>query len=89
MNETKIPNFAKQTMKSLRARACMTQIEAASKFGVSRKTLKNWESNSSRMNFEDMVKASELYACPMNYIFFGDSNAFSVTLTEERELQNV
>lgn len=87
MNETKIPNYAKQTMKSLRARAGMTQEEASLALGVSKKTLKNWESNSSKMNFEDMVKASQLYSCPMSYIFFGDSNAFSVRLLNEKEFQ--
>lgn len=75
----KIPANAKHTIKDLRVRAGITQSQAAKLLGVSEPTLRNWEKDSSGLKYEKMVRISEIYNIPLDYIFFGQDNAFCVT----------
>ncbi|WP_175400696.1 helix-turn-helix transcriptional regulator [Lysinibacillus sp. AR18-8] len=80
-----VPIYVKQTLKSLRVRLNLSQDEAAKHLGISVMTLRKLEVDSSEITFDMMKKVSELYVCPLDYIFFGPHNAFSGNLMN-REL---
>lgn len=84
MDQIKVPNYAKHTLKSLRVRLNMSQLEAANSLGISVMTLRKLEVDSSEITFEMMKKVSELYACPIDFIFFGLDNAFSGILKRDK-----
>lgn len=74
----KIPMRAKHTIKDLRVRNGITQSQAAELLNVSVPTLRSWEKDSSSLRYDKMLQISEIYDIPLDYIFFGQNNAFSV-----------
>ena len=72
-----IPTEVKHTIKDLRVRAGLSQSEASKKLGVTEPTLRKWENDSSVLSFRQMKEIAGLYHIPLDYIFFGDDNAFS------------
>lgn len=72
-----IPTEVKHTIKDLRVRAGLSQSEASRRLGVTEPTLRKWENDSSVLSFRQMKEIAGLYHIPLDYIFFGDDNAFS------------
>lgn len=77
-----VPYFLKFTLASLRVRKGLTQEEAAIRLGMGRDTLRNYEKDSSKLDYETILKVEKVYNIPQDYIFFGSSTAFSVMLGE-------
>lgn len=73
----KIPDVAKHTLQELRARADLSQSQAAKGLGITEPTLRKWENDSSVLSYRDMKKVAQFYKIPLDYIFFGPKNAFS------------
>ncbi|GAC42765.1 helix-turn-helix transcriptional regulator [Paenibacillus popilliae] len=72
-----IPDWMKDTLRSLRIKFGYSQSEAALLLGISKKTLQLWEKNSGVVSFSKMEVIEEVYNTPRDYIFFGDESAFS------------
>ena len=72
-----VPTEAKHTIKDLRVRAGLSQSEAATKLGVTPPTLRKWENDSSVLSYRQMNEIADLYRIPLEYIAFGDDEAFS------------
>lgn len=72
-------------LKSLRARAGMTQEHAAVALGVTRATISNWEKYSSSVPIKYMYEFSELYKYPLDGIFFGSSIALSKKIRDKTD----
>lgn len=72
-----IPTEVKHTIKDLRVRAGLSQSEASKRLGVTEPTLRKWENDSSVLSFRQMKEIASLYHIPLDYIFFGDDDAFS------------
>lgn len=72
-----VPLEVKHTIRDLRVRAGMTQETAAAKLGITKRTLVNWESDSSVLSYRKMQIIAEVYNIPLDYIFFGPDDAFS------------
>lgn len=85
MVKDKVPVYLKFTLSSLRVRQGMTQEEAALKLGIGRDTLRSYERDSSKVDYEMIEKLETLYHIPKDYIFFGSNTAFSVKLKKEEE----
>jgi len=72
-----VPNFLKFTLASLRVRKGLTQEEAASRLGMGRDALRGYEKDSSKLDYETIIKVEKIYNIPQDYIFFGSNTAFS------------
>lgn len=81
----KVPNFLKFSLESLRVRKGWTQEEAAGKLGMGRDKLRVYEKDSSKLDYETILKIEEVYNIPQDYIFFGKSTAFSVMLESSKK----
>lgn len=77
MSNELVPFKVKHSILDLRVRARMSQAQAAKLLDISEPTLRKWENDSSVLSYKDMVRISELYNVPLDYIFFGPNNAFS------------
>ena len=66
----------KITLRAARVNRGLTQTEAASKFGIRRDTLHNYETDSSNVPRKFVVKVEEVYGIPVDYIFFGKESDF-------------
>ena len=77
MTNELVPLNVKHSIADLRVRAGLSQAQAASKFGISEPTLRKWENDSSILSYKDMIRISNIYNIPLDYIFFGPNNAFS------------
>lgn len=73
-----IPSRVKHTIKDLRTRAGLSQSQAANKLKISRRTYQNWENDPTKLSVKDINTIADLYQIPVDYIFFGPNNAFSV-----------
>lgn len=58
------------TLKAARVNANLTQEEAANKLGISRQTLRNYESYRTKPDIEISKKLSELYNLTVDDIIF-------------------
>lgn len=67
------------TLKALRVRSGMTQLDVMKALGISKPTLKKWEDDSSDMPVKYINIFADLYNYPSDKIFFGNS----VTLSEK------
>ena len=54
-----------------RVNAGFDQTLAAVKLGISVATLRNWEKGITVPGYDQVLKISELYQYPVDYIFFG------------------
>lgn len=60
----------KFTLKALRVNENLTQLEAAEKLGVTRKTIGSWESGRSYPNVEQIRSIENLYGVSYDTIIF-------------------
>ena len=74
----KIPKI---TLRSARVNAGMTVAEAAEKLGIHPNTLRNWEKDSSNIEYNMAKKIAELYGYPADLIYFG----FDTTISCEKQ----
>ena len=81
--KSKVPMYLKQTLKSLRVRADLTQDEASVLLGISVSKLRRWEDDSSNLSYKDIELIERRYSIPQDYIFFGDNHAFSEKIKQE------
>ena len=65
----KIPVELKFSLASLRVRMGLNQEEAAKLLGVSRDTLRSYERDSSKLEYDFIQKVEEVYNIPLDYIF--------------------
>lgn len=79
-----VPIFLQHSLVDLRTRMGLSQEEAAHKLGISRTTLRNWEKDSAKVSYENILKIEEIYKIPQDYIFFGTGNTLRVKLNEVR-----
>ena len=61
--------FPKISLAAARVNANLSQDEAAKKIGVSRDTLRNYESGKTVPRWETVRKIEEVYHFPADYIF--------------------
>lgn len=85
MTNELVPMKVKHSILDLRVRAGLSQMDAANKLGISGATLRKWENDSSILPYKDMLRISNLYDVPLDYIFFGPNNAFSEKQTYQQE----
>ena len=58
----------KITLRAARVNADMTQDEAAERMGKSKQTIVIWETGKAAIRYKDLIKLSELYEMPVEYI---------------------
>lgn len=56
-------------LKALRVNADLSQSEAAKIFGITERTLQNWENYNTYPDALQLLKICEVYGCEMNDIF--------------------
>ena len=61
-------NMPKITLRAARVNAELTLDEAAERIGKSKQTIVNWESGKTEIKYKDLVKLSELYEMPIEYL---------------------
>lgn len=88
VSKEKVPYFLKFTLESLRVRKGWTQEKAANELGMGRDKLRIYEKDSSKLEYETILKIEEIYNIPQDYIFFGNSTAFSVILDKNETEDN-
>lgn len=74
---TQIGNIPKITPRSARVNAGMTIAYAAEKLGIHPNTLRNWEKDSSNIEYSMAKKIAELYGYPVDFINFGVDTTLS------------
>jgi len=60
----------KITLEAARVNAGFTQKEVAEKLNVNVGTVQNWESGKTKPSIEKFAALCNLYACPMDVIYF-------------------
>ena len=58
----------KITLKAARVNADLTQDEAAERMGKSKQTIVNWENGKTPIKYVDLMKLSEIYSMPIQYL---------------------
>ena len=58
----------KITLKAARVNAELTLDEAAERIGKSKQTIVNWENGKAEIRYRDLLKLSEIYEMPVEYI---------------------
>ena len=58
----------KITLKAARVNAELTQDEVAERIGKSKQTIVNWETGKAEIRYRDLLKLSEIYELPVEYI---------------------
>lgn len=71
------------TLRSLRVKFGYTQEEAAELIGVSVRTLRSWEQDSTTIPYMVVKKIESVYRTSQDYIFFGNEVSFSEQLKHE------
>lgn len=67
--KTDVPVFLQHSLLDLRTRLGLSQKEAANRLGISRQTIRAWERDSTKISYENIVKLTEVYKIPQDYIF--------------------
>lgn len=57
------------SLAAARVNANMSQVEVAEAIGVTRNTVISWEKGKTEISHKDMLRLSELYKYPMDFIF--------------------
>ena len=60
--------MTKISLKAARVNAGLTQEQAAKAIGKAKQTIVNWESGKTGIKYSDLIKLSELYEMPVEYI---------------------
>ena len=58
----------KITLKAARVNADLTQDETAERMGKSKQTIVNWENGKTPIKYVDLMKLSEIYSMPIQYL---------------------
>lgn len=58
----------KISLNAARVNAGLTQEQAAKAIGKTKQTIVNWETGKTGIKYSDLVKLSELYRMPVEYI---------------------
>ena len=58
----------KITLKAARVNADLMQDEAAERMGKSKQTIVNWENGKTPIKYVDLMKLSEIYSMPIQYL---------------------
>jgi DNA-binding XRE family transcriptional regulator len=58
----------KITLKAARVNAGMTQDEAAHALNKTKQTIVNWESGVTEIKYRDLMRLSELYSMPIEFL---------------------
>lgn len=72
-----VPLQYKDTLRSLRVKLGYTQEEAAELIGITVRTLRAWEKNSTKISYQKIKKIEQAYGVSQNRIFFGSEVSFS------------
>lgn len=67
----------KISLEAARVNAGLTQEQAASKLGVSRGTIMNWEKGRIAPRIPEMDRMAKLYQIPVDYIFLPHNSTLS------------
>lgn len=67
--KTDVPVFLQHSLLDLRTRLGLSQKEAANRLGISSQTIRAWERDSTKISYENIVKLTEVYKIPQDYIF--------------------
>ena len=58
----------KITLKAARVNAELTLDEVAERIGKSKQSIENWENGKTPIKYSDLLKLSEIYEMPVEYI---------------------
>ena len=58
----------KITLKAARVNAELTLDDVAERIGKSKQSIENWENGKTPIKYSDLIKLSELYEMPVEYI---------------------
>ena len=58
----------KITLKAARVNAELTLDDVAERIGKDRQSIENWESGKTPIKYSDLIKLSEIYEMPIQYI---------------------
>ena len=58
----------KITLKAARVNVDLMQDEAAERIGKSKQTIVNWENGKTPIKYVDLMKLSEIYSMPIQYL---------------------
>ena len=61
-------SMPKITLKAARVNAGMTQDEAAHALNKTKQTIVNWESGLTEIKYRDLMRLSELYSMPIEFL---------------------
>ena len=61
-------SMPKITLKAARVNAGMTQDEAAHALNKTKQTIVNWESGVTEIKYRDLMRLSELYSMPIEFL---------------------
>ena len=64
----------KITLKAARVNAELTLDDVAEIIGKSKQSIENWESGKTPIKYSDLIKLSELYEMPVEYIRIPEPN---------------
>jgi len=67
--------YPKITLEAARVNAQLTQSEAATKLGITRRTLQNYEKGRTVPDWDTVKLIEKVYEFPADYIFFGKNYA--------------
>ena len=56
------------TLKAARVNAELTLDDVAERIGKSKQSIENWENGKTPIKYSDLIKLSELYEMPVEYI---------------------
>ena len=62
------------TLKAARVNAELTLDEVAERIGKSKQSIENWENGKTPIKYSDLLKLSEIYEMPVEYIRIPEPN---------------
>ena len=64
----------KITLKAARVNAELTLDDVAERIGKSKQSIENWENGKTPIKYSDLIKLSEIYEMPVEYIRIPEPN---------------
>jgi len=71
-----------ETLRSLRVKFGMTQLDVANLLGVTQKTYNKYERDASTLSYKQLCMIESIYGITKDHIFFGPESAFSGIIKE-------